>query len=344
MEQIGLLIVDDNEVELELMKSILGSKEYRIIVSDSGAQALDLIGEEEVGIVLLDMLMPEMDGAVVCQTIRKNFFDKPIQVVLVSAISEEQKLSRIISLGADDFVQKPFTALELRERVRAAAIRLEKQRDLIRQKNLLEEAVNKSHELPEVARENVNLKIAYEELSRSYAELKEINGQLETVARIDSLSGLLNRLSLENQIDAEIERSIRTGSPLTGILFDIDSFKKINDEYGHQCGDMVIRQIGGCVKKCLRRYDFGARYGGDEFFLILPDSQLENGRTIAKRVQGELDKSPVTFSNEEISIHTSMGVAQFRLGESKENWIIRADKAMYTAKQDGGSRFVSEIS
>ena len=154
------------------------------------------------------------------------------------------------SRGSDDFIRKPFDEHELRARTRAAQIRWQSQATLLKEREFYRIAVAEEERLSSlVLDQNQSLKDAYDKIRRLNEELEKANRELEQIAAYDSLSGLLNRRSLFTRIAIEIERSIRLDVPLAGLMIDIDRFKGINDNYGHQCGDMVIREIGARLSR-----------------------------------------------------------------------------------------------
>jgi two-component system, cell cycle response regulator len=338
-----VLVVDDDEEDRKLITRILEYEGYATVTADSGAEAVAVAEEQEVHIVLLDLLMPGMDGYEVCQQIRKMYYQRPLQIVLVSGIVDEPELAKAIEIGGDDFIKKPITALELQARMKAAQIRLRNQVDLLKEREYYRQAVKQEEELSSrILDQNIYLKKAYKNVANVNKELEKANRQLETVARYDMLSGLLNRMSLFAMIDAEIERALRTELPLSGIMLDIDHFKMINDNYGHQCGDVVIRGIGKLLKERLRKYDHAGRYGGEEFFIILPNTSMEQAELIGERFRAEVLTLKIQCTQDDLGVTASLGVAEFRPGESREKWISRADRAMYNAKQQGRNRVNSE--
>lgn len=149
-------------------------------------------------------------------------------------------------------------------------------------------------------------------------------------------------MALFSVIEMEIERATRAKTPLAGIMADIDNFKRINDDYGHQVGDEVIREIGVILRRTLRKYDHAGRYGGEEFFLVLPDTDVEQARRIAERFRNELKDLKIETERENLRITISMGITKYRLGEKRETWIARADRAMYMAKEAGRDKIFIE--
>ena len=155
------------------------------------------------------------------------------------------------------------------------------------------------------------------------------------LASLDPLSGLLNRRTLFQRIEIEIERSLRLGLPLTGIMIDIDHFKRVNDNFGHPCGDMVIREIGARLTRSLRKYDYAGRYGGEEFFVLFSNTTAELAHTIAERFRKDVEEASFRWENEELKLTVSIGISQYVPGETPDRWISRTDAAMYRAKQRG---------
>jgi diguanylate cyclase (GGDEF)-like protein len=123
-------------------------------------------------------------------------------------------------------------------------------------------------------------------------------------------------------------------------MIDLDYFKEINDNHGHQAGDDVIRVVGKMLNEEMRKYDQAGRYGGEEFFVVLPDSSLEQALGIAERLQTRFADTDIAAADTVLRVTASFGVAVFRPGESREHWMDRADKAMYRAKQSGRNRVV----
>jgi diguanylate cyclase (GGDEF)-like protein len=247
-----------------------------------------------------------------------------------------------VDAGSDDFIHKPFDSHELRARMRAAQNRWQSQANLVKEREFYRIAVAEEERLSSlVLDQNQNLKEAYDKIRRLNAELEKANRELEQIAAYDSLSGLLNRRSLFTRMSIEIERSLRLDVPLTGLMIDIDRFKSINDNYGHQCGDTVLHEIGGRLQAGLRKYDYAGRYGGEEFFVVLSNSNEVQSLGIGERFRKDMEDSQFSCNGESFTITVSIGVARYTPGESQESWIERADRAMYAAKQAGRNKILS---
>lgn len=179
------------------------------------------------------------------------------------------------------------------------------------------------------------------DIATSKRALQEANEKLERLSMTDRLTGLLNRGTWENLIDAEYERYRRYGQPTSLVMFDIDHFKPVNDTYGHLAGDEVIKFTADITRSSLRQSDRPGRYGGEEFGIILPETDVEGARTICERIRESIANSTVETSAAPIRYTVSIGIAP--LTDEPENymqWLQRADEALYAAKAGGRNRVV----
>jgi diguanylate cyclase (GGDEF)-like protein/PAS domain S-box-containing protein len=172
-------------------------------------------------------------------------------------------------------------------------------------------------------------------------ELEESNKQLESLSRTDRLTRLHNRGYWEECLINEYNRSHRTKYDCSLIMFDIDHFKKVNDTYGHQAGDEVIRRTAAALRETIRGTDIAGRYGGEEFAVILVDTDPEAARLVAERLRKKIEAQPVLHDNQSIAYTISLGVAGFDPGlVNHTQWIERADQALYQAKHGGRNQSV----
>ena len=169
-----------------------------------------------------------------------------------------------------------------------------------------------------------NLKSCYEELYKQTIE--------------DSLTGLLNRKTILEKLQIELERHKRLDSELSIIMCDIDYFKKINDTYGHLAGDYILKKVGEIFRNNLRRYDFAGRYGGEEFLVILPHTNIFTAKKVAERIKLEVEKKIFNYGSNKIKITISFGICSSKYVKSLEDIIFKADKALYYAKSKGRNR------
>ncbi|SFR77272.1 diguanylate cyclase (GGDEF) domain-containing protein [Marinobacter daqiaonensis] len=172
--------------------------------------------------------------------------------------------------------------------------------------------------------------------------LEHANEQLERLSSTDRLTGLLNRGTWENLLDAEFERYRRYGHNTVLVMFDIDHFKQVNDTYGHLIGDEVIREVARITREALRQADRPGRYGGEEFGIILPETDIDGALVICERIRETLATTVIHTDDGDIRCTVSMGLVQ--LTDEPENymqWLQQADDALYQAKEGGRNRSVA---
>lgn len=166
--------------------------------------------------------------------------------------------------------------------------------------------------------------------------LQEASRQLARLAAYDDLTGMPNRRSLLERAHSECARSDRGGRPLTVAVIDLDRLKLINDSYGHAAGDEALMRVAAACRATFRDDDTAARMGGDEFAVLLPDSDLAQGCAALRRMVSTLGAEPLIVGTYFVALTASVGVAQYRRGEELDELIARADRAMYESKQRGG--------
>ena len=159
--------------------------------------------------------------------------------------------------------------------------------------------------------------------------------RIQRQATTDGLTGLANHKTFYETLEKELWRSRRYGGQISLIMVDIDNLKKINDAYGHRAGDRIIKQISKKIKEHIRQIDTPARYGGDEFAVILPNTSLTDAVVVAERMVDAVATSPVTWKKEQISLSISVGLGQYDAETTPEDITSRSDQALYTAKQAG---------
>ncbi len=173
-------------------------------------------------------------------------------------------------------------------------------------------------------------------------KLVEARATLSQLASTDQLTGLANRHTLFTRLDEELERQRRSGKPLSVAMIDVDHFKSVNDDFGHANGDVVLREIAAHIRAGVRKYDIAARFGGEEFLLVLPGSDLANMEQSAERIRKAIEaKVRAGPEAAQRGVTVSIGVASLRAGEDKDTLIARADAALYRAKEQGRNRVVA---
>ena len=309
-----MLIVDDIEANLVALKAILKSENAQVFAADSGNQALKILLEKQIDIVLLDVQMPNMNGFEVAELMRSNTRTKDIPIIFVTAINKEEKnIFRGYELGAVDYIYKPINNEILKSKVNVF-IRLNEQKQIIEAKT---EALKEKIELLEIAEK-----------------------KLSQLARIDDLTGILNRRGFEEEFHREWSRAIIYRSFFSLIMIDIDDFKMYNDTYGHVEGDKCLIQVAKTFEKSLRRpFDEVARYGGEEFVVLLPETDENGALLVAENIRKSIEALKIKNQEAPVLGHVtvSLGVITTipRIGQDKEELLHRADQALYQAKDNG---------
>ncbi len=170
--------------------------------------------------------------------------------------------------------------------------------------------------------------------------MEHLNEELKTASRVDGLTGLYNRRYWQERFDEMHKLCVRREKPSTALMLDIDHFKRINDTYGHQAGDKVIKMLAALIKRCVRETDLAGRYGGEEFAIILNDSSVEDAKIVAERIRQLAKRLVVEHEGESISFTVSLGLAQFSPDfKGAMAWLECADQALYEAKENGRNQY-----
>ncbi|MCP4130521.1 MAG: GGDEF domain-containing protein [bacterium] len=172
-------------------------------------------------------------------------------------------------------------------------------------------------------------------LNTKNLELIEAYKKIETIARTDPLTKLLNRRAMYEIIDDEIDRYERTGNPFSLILCDIDFFKKINDSYGHDCGDFVLVSISEVMLNFLRKVDKVARWGGEEFLFLLPETNIEGARKTIESLRKHIEEYSFNYRGKRVSVTLTFGICLYRANANINSCIEWVDKALYEGKEGG---------
>ena len=295
-----ILVVDDAMENIQILHHALRD-EHEVLFALDGEKALDLALEQQPDLILLDAVMPGMDGYAVCAALQASPRLQDIPVIFVTALSQPEDETRALEAGAVDFISKPFNVAVVRARVRSQ-LTIKRQADAMR------------------------------ELSMT-----------------DGLTGVANRRSFNDTLDAEWRRCARAGLPLSVIMIDIDHFKLYNDHYGHQAGDLCLQQVSAAMARCAARpQDMLARYGGEEFILLLPQEAADGAEVVARRILDEVARLavPHTASTTAPHVTVSLGVCTVLppLDATDAHALIRlADKQLYLAKQGGRNRHCTTL-
>lgn len=309
-----VLVVDDDPVSRRLLQKHLTNAGHAVVTAEDGRQGLALAMEDIPNLIVADWVMPEMDGVDLCRALRRFDAGRKIFFMLVTGREEEARLVEAFDAGVDDFVTKPVQPRSLMARVRAA-IRF----------------IGLQHELEEEKRR------LHEELNRK----KHLTGKLRMAALTDMLTELPNRRYAIKRLSEEWSCADRTGAPLSLIMLDIDDFKVINDTYGHDVGDEVLREIGRVLKRHTRVGESACRLGGEEFVVICADSGLDDAVLCGERIRKAVEEKHIEFGAFAGSITVSVGVSERRPNTKDLDHLLKlADQAVYRAKALGRNRTV----
>lgn len=302
-----ILIVDDCQQNLLLMESLLAGIKAELHTASSGKEAVSLVADNNFALILLDVWMPDMNGFEAAQIMRSSNHVPGTPIIFVTANAKKQQdILQGYDCGAVDFLFKPVDAKILISKV---AFFLEQDR----QKKELEAA--------------------------NQALVKQ-KSALEKLAIHDDLTGLYNRRHLNEMLQQEFARCERYNIDCSCMMIDLDHFKSVNDMYGHGFGDMVIRTFAIRLSERLRGTDFIFRFGGEEFLILLPQTDISGAQQVAHDICRHNEKKEFTFSAHRANVTASIGLSSFREHQPKvhNDLINMADKALYVAKENGRNR------
>lgn len=295
-----VLIAEDDPTSRLMLQGILQHWGHEVETVEDGKQAWAALQQPEAPrLVILDWIMPGLDGLEVLTRLRAHEGAQPAYVILLTARNEKSDIAQALRAGANDYIAKPFDNEELRAR-------LEMGQRVIALQETLEERVR---------------------------QLEAANVEIARLARIDELTGLANRRYFRERLGEMLSAARRQGLPLVLILTDLDHFKSVNDRYGHTVGDEVLKEFGSMLQRQSRREDLAARWGGEEFAVLMPYTELEDGLKWADRLRENFHATRFPFA--EGTFSASFGVAQYRPGESETDLVRRADEALLAAKAAG---------
>jgi len=305
MAKAKILLVEDNKIQAAVIREFLEKNGYEVILAEDGMSAFKAAKTEHPDIVLLDRILPDIEGSDICRWLKLDQVSRGIPIIMLT--EKDSIADKVVGLeaGADDYLPKPFDENELNARI-YAQLRTKSQQDELKQKN---------------------------------QQLEDMLTRVETLAISDSLTGLFNRRRFEFILSNEFKRAARYKSQLSCLMIDIDHFKMVNDTIGHQAGDTLLREIAQIIQRCIRDVDTIARWGGEEFVVLSPNTSTENAKLAATRVLNAV--SGHTFPGfEGRKVTVSIGIAGLPNPaiDTQEKLINAADLAMYEAKKNGRNR------
>ncbi len=451
-----VLVVDDVPANVKLLEARLSAEYFDVSTAYSGAEALTLAERAECDIVLLDVMMPDMDGFEVCRRLKSNPVTHHIPVVMVTALDQPSDRVKGLEAGADDFLTKPVTDVALVSRVRSLA-RLKMVTDELRMRAVTSREIGiQSAESEAVAETGRNGRVlivddrksSYERLvttlstehtvdvetdpsealfhaaegnydllivslglqnfdglrlcsqvrslertrnvpilavsepdnnqrllrgleigvndylirpidknellARARTQIKKkryterlrdnVQASIE-MAITDALTGLHNRRYMETHLGTLVEQAASRGKPIAVLVLDIDYFKSVNDTYGHDAGDDVLREFAIRLRKSIRNIDLACRYGGEEFVIVMPETDMGVATMVAERLRRRIAAEPFAIQQDMrlLDVTISIGIAaRQEAGDTAATILKRADQALYRAKRDGRNRVVPD--
>lgn len=330
--QKNILIVDDNPNNLRYLATLLTEEGYKVRKALTGQMALKACQSLLPDLILLDIMMPDLDGYEVCQRLKAEEQTKKIPVIFLSALDDVFDKVKAFKVGGLDYISKPFQLEEILVR--------------IQNQLALREAEIKINQLNAELEQRVlertrQLEIANQELIQEIVERKQLQNQLLHLALHDPLTGLPNRALFTERLERAIERAKKQPDCQFAVLFlDCDRFKVVNDSLGHLVGDELLVAIARRLEASLGEADALARLGGDEFAILLEN--IADISTAAQVAEGILEKlsAPFQLSRHEVFINASIGITPSHICGDKPEYLLRdADTAMYRAKALGKGRY-----
>ncbi len=287
MRDLAYAVVDDSKVDRTLIERIFSLHDIKNAdYYDSGHALLE--SGKKYDLYLVDFVLQDTSGDKVILKLRED--DPDSVIIAISGIDNTKTISRILSIGANDFITKPFNYDLFMARIKT----------------------------------NIRGYLLFQEVRQKTVEL-------EKMAVTDALTGLYNRGYIYDRLNHEVEKAERYGTIFSLLMLDIDCFKKINDTYGHQFGDEVLKIVGNVIKMSIRSVDIAGRYGGEEYMVILPEVHISGVKAVAERIRTGIEA--LRFSKDEIKVTVSGGAAEYT--GNLEMLIKKADQLMYNAKESG---------
>ena len=336
MSNVKVLIANDHDASLLVLKTLLESapdnSAYEIVTATSGAETLRLMLQHEFAVILLDVNMQDMDGFETVQMMRSSRRGADVPIIFTTAYSPHDisRLLRGYQLGAVDVLFTPIIPQILQTKVSVFVQLMQKNFELHEKTRELANLnkdfrVQRLHELTES-----NMALQLEVIDRWQAEKRA-----SELATRDALTGLLNRRSLIDRTEDAITRAVRRKEFLAVMFLDLDKFKSVNDTFGHDVGDELLRQVAFCIKSSVRESDVVARIGGDEFVVLLEGLV---GEVDAAKLAEKIVSASAQVCNigpHRVTTSLSIGISMCaKGGSSAEELLKEADMAMYSAKQE----------
>lgn len=323
-EETTILIVDDSSINLRLAVDYLEARNFVVLVAQDGESGLQRAKYARPQMILLDVLLPGMDGFETCRQLKADPQTKDIPIIFMTALTDTQDKVKGFAVGAVDYITKPIQQEELLARinthlrVQALTRQLQKQNELLQQ-------------------QAIELQVARQKAETACSELLRL-------VNLDGLTEIANRRCFDQHLSQEWRRLAREQAPLSLVLCDIDYFKSYNDFYGHQAGDKCLKQIAQLIARIAKRpADLVARYGGEEFAVILPNTDAQGAVLVAKLICSGIERLSIPHAKSRVStvVTASVGISTQvpHHDTSVASLITAADRSLYTAKKQGRNTY-----
>ncbi len=310
-----ILAVDDDSMSLTLLARTLQKAGHEVQTAANGSEALQIALETSPQVVIADWMMPEMDGLELCRALRRIEVGRNMFFLLLTGRGEEDRIVEAFDAGVDDYVHKPFNPRVLMARIKGGQRVIE-----------LQERVESDRKM----------------ILKQVAELGLMTRKLRNAALTDVLTELPNRRYAMKRLETDWEASTRSGSPLSLIMIDIDHFKHVNDTFGHDVGDVVLKETAAMLRRTTRQGEEASRLGGEEFLVICLNTSEAQAAICAERLRAAIERNVIKTVTYTGSVTISLGVAQRTPEMTNFDMLLKAaDDAVYAAKTSGRNRHIS---
>ena len=303
-----ILIIDDSAFEADHVKTVLEADGHDTLWAESGSRGISMMTTHRPDLVILDLVLPDISGIRVCQWLRQDRRIKHTPLVMLTSKGQVHERVEGLQEGATDYITKPFDDAELLARIQS----------------ILREVVLR------------------EQLEKKNSEYEALLSRLEKISKTDPLTGLYNRRHFEEVLVAEYERHKRFNTPFSCMVIDVDFFKEVNDICGHGVGDLVLKSVAHLIQGEVRGVDTVARYGGDEFVVILTQLSREIAENVALRMIAACNQFDYKTIDKQCNpVTVSIGISGVPDPDLKtlDSLLNCADYALYKAKKSGRNCF-----
>jgi diguanylate cyclase (GGDEF)-like protein len=330
----NILVAEDDPINLLLVRGLLAPLGHSVTEAKDGTEAKEIMESQTFDLFLFDIMMPGATGLELTEICRKDPRHRDVPILVLTALSSKGDLAKGFEAGVTDYIAKPFSSSELLYRVKAQL----RMRTL---QLMMEDTMNKVNlQMLQLEEQKRELEEKEREISEANKLLAEANKSLLELASRDQLTGLFNRRKGWDYLHYEEEKSVRSREPLGVALFDLDKFKSVNDNFGHDVGDRVLKAASEALASTLRASDILIRWGGEEFLAVFPNTDAAGTTLAAEKIRQAVEGAPWDLPGGR-KMTVSVGTVVKVPDESWEKAIELADKALYLAKERGRNQVVA---